>query len=80
MVGKGGVLKIQLTTEFKDVPIVEITEERYLKLLDSIHLFTLDKYLKSWIMVKREIGMIINVVGKEDEIIYIQPRARLKLI
>ncbi len=73
-------MKIQLTTKFEDVPIIEITENRYLNLLDSIHLFTIDKYLRSWVMVDREIGMIINYVATWNNIRYIKPTLRMKLI
>ena len=73
-------MKIQLTIKFEDVPIVEITEKKYLELLDSVHLFTLDKYLKSWTIVEREIGMIVNVVGKIDKVTHIEPKVRMKLI
>ncbi|KKN01626.1 hypothetical protein LCGC14_1125980 [marine sediment metagenome] len=73
-------MKIQLTRKFEGVPIIEITETIYLNLLDSIHLFTLDQYLKSWIMDKREIGMIINIVGTWNNIKHIKPILRMKLI
>ncbi len=70
-----------MTKKFEDIPIIEITEETFLSLLDSTHLFTLDRYLKNWVMVEREIGMIIKHVITRDKITHVKPiLLRMKLI